>query len=92
MKKNEKLNRLTNEMVILADMLESVVTDLISELRKEGLFNYEIKHSAKTINFNSTKLRELISVAYKEDMEAQISFGETADYLLSVLRNERDKF
>ena len=94
MKNYEKINRLTNEMVILADMLETVVTDMQSELNNLSMYRYSVKPMTKSILHNATTLREMLTTAYAKDMEAQASFGEKTDILLKFLEekiNELDK-
>ena len=78
------LNTTLNLTYVLVDVVETLLYDLRSEMRKQG---YELRHDTKR-NFNSaiTAIRRLKQDVDKTQFSTQENFGNDSDCLLAFIR------
>lgn len=78
------LNTTLNLTYVLVDMVETLLFDLKSEMRKQG---YELRHDAKR-NFNTAiaAIRRLKQDVDKTQLSTQENFGNDSDCLLAFIR------
>lgn len=78
------LNTTLNLTYVLVDVVETLLYDLRSEMRKQG---YELRHDTKR-NFNAaiTAIRRLKQDIDKTQFSTQENFGNDSDSLLAFIR------
>lgn len=78
------LNTTLNLTYVLVDVVETLLYDLKSEMRKQG---YELRHDTKR-NFNTaiTAIRRLKQDVDKTQFSTQENFGNDSDCLLAFIR------
>lgn len=78
------LNTTLNLTYVLVDVVETLLYDLRSEMRKQG---YELRHDTKR-NFNTaiTAIRRLKKDVDKTQFATQENFGNDSDCLLAFIR------
>lgn len=78
------LNTTLNLTYVLVDVVETLLYDLRSEMRKQG---YELRHDTKR-NFNTaiTAIRRLKLDVDKSQFSTQENFGNDSDCLLAFIR------
>lgn len=78
------LNTTLNLTYVLVDVVETLLYDLRSEMRKQG---YELRHDTKR-NFNTaiTAIRKLKQDVDKTQFSTQENFGNDSDCLLAFIR------
>ena len=78
------LNTTLNLTYVLVDVVETLLYDLRSEMRKQG---YELRHDTKR-NFNTatTAIRRLKQDVDKTQFSTQENFGNDSDCLLAFIR------
>lgn len=79
-----ELNTTLNLTYVLVDVVETLLYDLRSEMRKQG---YELRHDTKR-NFNTaiTSIRKLKLDVDKTKESTQENFGNDSDCLLAFIR------
>ena len=80
--------RKTNVLFLLADMIELTASDLQDMHVNLNTYKFNIKNKIKQIKLHSGDLVRIVSDVYKDEMNAQIQFGETSDILLERIINE----
>ena len=80
--------RKTNVLFLLADMIELTASDLQDMHVNLNTYKFNIKNKINQIKLHSGDLVRIVSDVYKDEMNAQIQFGETSDILLERIINE----
>lgn len=85
---NKLINRKTNLLFLSLDMAETLVADLEELHINIDSYRFDIKRKLKNMKRDLRSLVQIIPEVYREDNDAQISFGETSDILLEKIINE----
>lgn len=80
-----KMSKMINTIYLLADVMESLVIDAESELKKaDPEFGIELKHPIQRIKIHSRVMVEFVNNTLK-NKEAVYNFGEKADELRELI-------
>ena len=85
---NKLINRKTNLLFLVLDMGETLVADLEDLHINIDSYRFDIKRKLKNMKRDLRSLVQVIPEVYREDNEAQVSFGETSDIILEKIINE----
>ena len=85
---NKLINRKTNLLFLVLDMSETLVADLEDLHINIDNYRFDIKRKLKNMKRDLRSLVQIIPEVYREDIEAQVSFGETSDIILEKITNE----
>ena len=85
---NKLINRKTNLLFLVFDMGETLVADLEDLHINIDNYRFDIKRKLKNMKRDLRSLVQIIPEVYREDIEAQVSFGETSDIILEKITNE----
>ena len=85
---NKLINRKTNLLFLVLDMGETLVADLEDLHINVDSYRFDIKRKLKNMKRDLRSLVQVIPEVYREDNEAQVSFGETSDIILEKIINE----
>ena len=85
---NKLINRKTNLLFLVLDMGETLVADLEDLHINVDSYRFDIKRKLKNMKRDLRSLVQVIPEVYREDNEAQTSFGETSDIILEKIINE----
>lgn len=85
---NKLINRKTNLLFLVLDMSETLVADLEDLHINIDSYRFDIKRKLKNMKRDLRSLVQVIPEVYREDIESQVSFGETSDIILEKIINE----
>ena len=85
---NKLINRKTNLLFLVLDMGETLVADLEDLHINIDNYRFDIKRKLKNMKRDLRSLVQVVPEVYREDIEAQLSFGETSDIILEKITNE----
>ena len=85
---NKLINRKTNLLFLVLDMGETLVADLEDLHINIDSYRFDIKRKLKNMKRDLRSLVQVIPEVYREDNDAQASFGETSDIILEKIINE----
>ena len=85
---NKLINRKTNLLFLVFDMGETLVADLEDLHINIDSYRFDIKRKLKNMKRDLRSLVQVIPEVYREDNDAQASFGETSDIILEKIINE----
>ena len=85
---NKLINRKTNLLFLVFDMGETLVADLEDLHINIDSYRFDIKRKLKNMKRDLRSLVQVVPEVYREDNEAQVSFGETSDIILEKIINE----
>lgn len=79
------INKKTALIFSLADIQEELVVDIISKLKKNNLYNFDVKHAINNMQRQTAKFRAALNNAYKDVPEKKEIFGEVTDELKDII-------
>lgn len=87
-----EIHKKTAIIYSLANIQEGLVVDIISLLKQENVYEFNIKKVVNTIKKNAELFREDLNKKYGKDTNLKLIFGEATDILeddiLKVLKED----